>query len=334
MPSYEFPDDTRIYKLDHDGAADRAAAAVMEIVQMAQDTRIAADPALRPSHAERAAFLVEQHKALEGRPDLLRPIGLVKPLVQMVLTVDGPSRAYETYPTIFVDDGRGKNRPDFYLYAPIDYLNRNFMPAEARAITGEREIDRITAILHTGEEAVGKSVLPLPQRGVATPADFDPARHMAFTDTRPDHTVLAFVAEGRSLDMVDSYRNQIEARTKAMRGGRSMNPVSLHDYPALLGPAPTRPGILSDVPRIETLNGRTLLVYEHERHLKAPAPPDAVPLPTPAYHWLMQNKADETMGIVPPPTPPALAEAIRTGFGRGLYLPPRRRAPPSPGTSQ
>ena len=83
------------------------------------------------------------------------------------------------------------------------------------------------------------------------------------------------------------------------------------------------------VPRLETLAGRTLLVYDRTKECKGSfSPPDAILLPVPVYQWLTDDNADKQAGRTPPPMPASVLKELQSGFGVGLVL---GRLPPLPG---
>ncbi len=141
-------------------------------------------------------------------PHVLTLTGLKSPAVQVFKGPQTLPGAYEEYPKIFSSP---EKIPAYFLYAPVDYKGRHFVPADAVLLT-DKESQNIDNRLFAGGWLGNAPIVSIKKQGVATPTDYvapsETELRKAFSYAKNDH--VTYLAAGRSLEIVEEYR----ARTR------------------------------------------------------------------------------------------------------------------------
>jgi hypothetical protein len=114
-------------------------------------------------------------------------------------------RAYREFPQLYFNHG---TNPRFFIYAPIGYQGVYFIPPDARAITDEKELKAVNAMLHAGGWVSNPPLLPAEREGIALPIDFIPNPEAAIDHNPYKHHFghsYFFIAKGDSLIVADHY---------------------------------------------------------------------------------------------------------------------------------
>lgn len=245
---------------------------------------------------------------------LLEQIGYFSRALQVRISDMTHVRAYEHTPfCVFHPDGRHR----VLMVVPVDYLGRHFVPANAVEMTGQdREDIESKAIENLSPVWLAK--LPY---GVPTPADFDPAIHLA--DICPDHRVSlainraiagivnlthifcdgSFVYSDQSPDKIAL---QISIGHSAEQGQMTLEMgaidtvtneiISLRSSPAFTAQA-TDSSLYRIIPNPLTAGGRVVQdILDKVTSV----------IPTIAQAWQAADDIDRVLEIAPPPPPVAL----------------------------
>ncbi len=137
-------------------------------------------------------------------PDVLTLTGLNSPAVQVFQGPQTLPRAYVEFPKIFSSP---KKTPEYFMYAPVDYKGRYFVPADAVLLT-DKEEQIINNRLFAGGWLGNAPIVSVKKPGVATPADYVAPSAVklrkAFSYAQNDRVI--YLAAGRSLEIVEDYR--------------------------------------------------------------------------------------------------------------------------------
>ena len=141
-------------------------------------------------------------------PDILTLTGLKNPAVQVFQGTQTLPRAYEDLPKIFSSP---EKTPAYFMYAPVDYKGRHFVPADAVLLT-KKEARIVDNRLFAGGWLGNAPIVSVKKPGVTTPTDYvapsETELRKTFSYAQNDHVI--YLAAGRSLEIVEDYR----ARTK------------------------------------------------------------------------------------------------------------------------
>ena len=200
----------RVFSLQPGGSSFQAASAVLRHARTAAAMdRPASQGKLLDTLRNRQQFFQKQHDTLQKtNPFLLHELGLTMPVIQVTNAIEGLPRAYQVYPAIYLNQSPEPGRARaFYIYAPVDYRGRSFEPREADELKDESK-QRIGSMLFADGWNTPPAVLPMRQKGVKRPDDFDLSRHYAHGTARPSNSQAIFVAEGPSLEMLDDFHRR------------------------------------------------------------------------------------------------------------------------------
>jgi hypothetical protein len=294
MVNYAYGDHSRVFRLKPCGESHAAASALFAHVE----TALAAEPLptsgpwgdLRSAQND---FYRRQFAELAERcPRDMQAIGLMSPVVQVEMDPDALPRAYEILPTVYVDTDprRGsRKRTDFYLFAPVAYNASQdghapcFRPVNATLLDPD-EANAVKERLFGGGWGSPLPLFSINGRGVATPADFDPARHLALdrTSQADPHTLATFIADGPSLDMVQDFRERQWASRKATdrvldRLTHIVTVTLRPDFQPQLAPGEgyTMNSSVKDMPALGRLPGLLLAMQGDGKAMAGANPPSA-----------------------------------------------------------
>lgn len=228
------------YKLE--GASHKAALRLSSLVQayfeqdpVAMNGRNLGD--IQKDYRTRAEYMLGE---LGGRaPELFEACGLNAETVQVHYNPNGKfHRAYARFPDIVAAPTK---EPEFYMYVPVDYKGRHFVPEGAKLLN-KQETDRAGDLLFAGGWLGNGPILKREDAGVAIPADFDPKTdRVQKGDARyakMHHRY--FKAEGESLAFVEDYDRR--------RAAVSASFQALCDHVRAILPEMQRSGVFKGVP--------------------------------------------------------------------------------------
>lgn len=143
----------------------------------------------------------------QEQPDLLQATGLDKPVVKVQQDPGMFSRAYETYPHIFLSPER---KPRFFMYVPVGHDGDHFVPQDAVLHTGAAERN-IGSLLFAGGWLGNAPIFDRVERGVALPHGIA-VRNAAAAESTPGFgnlTEYACLARGTSLSAIVDYEQRM-----------------------------------------------------------------------------------------------------------------------------
>lgn len=220
MPAEKTPR-TEVYQLDLDGKAYQAAMALNKVINEAY--------AKNPTSLDRKTLFAElqaQH------PDLLQATGLLSPSTQVMTYNDGQPRTHLTYATIYPSyKSADDKKPDLYMYITAGYKGDHFTPDGATKLD-EKQAERVGMLLFAGGWLETAPIFRLPDVGIATPADFDVKVHNSFDRSlKENRTTATFIAEGRSLELIEDFRQRKGQQTDACAAVREwLTEIVLSSY--------------------------------------------------------------------------------------------------------
>lgn len=193
------------YKLD--GASHKAALELSSLVHayfeqdpVALNGRNMGD--IQKDYRARSDFMLAE--IARRAPDLFEACGLNAQTVQIHYNSNGKfHRAYARFPDIVAAPTK---EPEFYMYVPVDYKGRHFVPADAKLLN-KQETDRAGDLLFAGGWLGNGPILKVEDKGVAIPSDFvaksDRVQKGDSRYGKMRHRY--FKAEGESLAFVEDY---------------------------------------------------------------------------------------------------------------------------------
>ncbi|MGH1403458.1 MAG: hypothetical protein ACRBDL_04385 [Alphaproteobacteria bacterium] len=192
--------DDKIYKLDQNGASYNAVLQVHKSV--IGITKEFTNGAKGLSKQDLGQKITESLQSLDA--GLVRKTGLSSPVIQVKDTEQQAyPRAYTHTPQVYATQINGQL--DLYMYCPVGYDGTNFSPDDASLITDEGEQQKIGNMLFAGGWMDPISFYSLKPQGVDVPDNYQ--RPDQF-ENAPSHAKLCFIAQGRTLDMIEEYEER------------------------------------------------------------------------------------------------------------------------------
>lgn len=203
-------DDMQLFKLDHEGQSYKAARDLYlnmngfkkEFVQsLLPEQRI--DPTV-----DMRKQVISFNKNLIEAAGFYHPVTLIK---------HGPEsfpRAYEYLPEIYATNDRGnEGTPDLYVLSWVGYNGDYFTPPDATLIEDAHKKD---SFLFRCERGMINTILNTTPRGAQLPNDFSELSRVIPTSDLVGHRHSYFVAQGRSLEILDTIKQDAENRDQAI----------------------------------------------------------------------------------------------------------------------
>tara|TARA_B100001179_G_C18593242_1_gene405749 strand:- start:1084 stop:2283 length:1200 start_codon:yes stop_codon:yes gene_type:complete len=144
-------------------------------------------------------------KLEQKNPESLESIGLKTGLTRVFEKASGILRAYDVKPAIYYDrfpDGEGGYATRFFLFSPVDYKGKYFVPENSKLIEGD-ELEQVNSYLFAGGWSSPGCLLSTPEKGVVLPEGFDGANDQVIGQSYQAPKTISFLPGGQFIDILD-----------------------------------------------------------------------------------------------------------------------------------
>lgn len=175
-------------------------------------------------------------------PEVLALTGLNAATIQVMGGgKDALPRAYREFPQIYLSP---EEPPRYFMGVPVDYQGNFFRPQDAQLLDNA-ETERAADLLFAGGWLGNAPLVTRKKEGVATPADYAPAKPSFHSAARRDtFTQRVFIAGGDSLKAVEDYERRKAAYEAAMsRAQSAVKTIAEMEFPKLLESLPEGEGL-------------------------------------------------------------------------------------------